>query len=270
MRAQIKRKQAKMSQLINVTFIDITTGITLGIYEVPLEQLPKSFEAATTLNMGGSDWSIEDAEPKTAEEFIKSGQLTLKMRQLKKVNPKDVLFSLPTIAGDIPTNTSPDAAYNDFIFTLHEDSWRQYEFLRPQSSETIQFELSKIKEVKEKYNQKVDDSLTAYTNCHLRKTIGEPQLNIDFDQLKALLLTKEAGSFALKGYEGFVPGGFTLKTNETTYYGIINDQHKVTLLGIANFSENTINEIKFIIQAFGLVFIDWCNEEIIEDRSTRN
>ncbi len=259
-----------MSQLINVTFIDVTTGITLGIYEVPLEQLPQSFEAATTLNMGGSDWSIEDAEPKTAEEFIKSGQLTLKMRQLKKVNPKDVLFSLPTIAGDIPTDTSKEATYQDFIFTMHEDSWRQYEFLRPQSSELMHQELNKIKEVKEKYSQKVDDSLTAYSNCHLRQTIGQPELAIDFDQLKSLLLTKEEGSLALKSYEGFVPGGFTLKTNETTYYGTLNDQQQVTLLGIANFSENTINEIKFIIQAFGLLFIDWCNEEIIEDHSSRN
>jgi len=259
-----------MSQLIKVTFIDVTTGITLGIYEVPLEQLPQSFETTTTLNMGGSDWSIEEAEPRTAEEFIKSGQLTLKMRQLKKVNPKDVLFSLPTIAGDIPTNISSEATYNDFIFTMHEDSWRQYEFLLPESSELMQLELDKIAEIKDNYSKKVDESLTAYTNCHLRQTIGSPQLNIDFDQLKALLLTKEAGSLALKNYEGFVPGGFTLKTNETTYYGILNDQHKVNLLGIANFSENTINEIKFIIQAFGLLFIDWCNGEIIESHSSRN
>lgn len=259
-----------MSQLINVTFIDITTGITLGIYEVPLDQLPKSFEVATTLQMGGSDWSIEDAEPKTSEEFIKSGQLTLKMRQLKKVKPEEVLFSLPTIAGDIPTNTQPKAIYNDFIFTMHEDSWRQYEFLSPSSADLMQSELEKISDIKTNHSQTVDDSLTAYTSCHLRKNIGEPNLSIDFPQLKALLITEEAGSFALKGYEGFVPNGFSLKTNETTYYGTLDEQQKVNLLGIANFSENTINEIKFIIQAFGLIFIDWCNEEVIEANSSRN
>lgn len=251
-----------MSKLINVTFIDITTGITLGIYEVPLEQLPQSFEVATTLNMGGADWSIEDAEPKTAEEFIASGELTLKMRQLKKVKTDDILFSLPTISGHIPTEVSRAAQFNDFIFTMHEDNWRQYEFLNQSAFPLIDLEIDKINEVKTQHNQTVDESLTAFTKCHLRTTINHPELNIDLHTLKQLLGVSEVGSFALKGYDGFVPASFALKTAETTYYGRLKGDQIIELC-IADFSEQTIGEIKKINEAFEVVFVDWCNCEVI-------
>ncbi|EAY31294.1 hypothetical protein [Microscilla marina] len=251
-----------MSKLINVTFIDITTGMTLGIYEVPLEQLPQSFEVATTLNMGGSDWSIEDAEPKMSEEFIATGELTLKMRQLKKVKTDDILFSLPTISGHIPTDISKTAQFNDFIFTMHEDNWHQYEFLNKSSFPLIDLEIDKIKEVKTQHTKTVDKSLTAFTKCHLRTTINTPDLNIDLNKLKELLNATEVGSFALKGYEGFVPASFALKTGETTYYGILKGD-EVVELSIADFSEHTINEIKQVVDVFEVVFVDWCNCEVI-------
>lgn len=255
-----------MDKLIKVTFLDITSGITLGIYEVPLDQLPQSFEVATTLQMGGSDWSIEDAEPKTSEEFIASGELTLKMRQLKKVKTDDILFSLPTISGSIPTDVSRAAQFNDFVFTMHEDNWRQYEFLNKSSFPLIDLEFDKIKEIKTSHTKAVDDSLTAFTKCHLRTTISNPDLSIDFEQLKEVLKTNELGSFALKGYDGFVPASFALKTAETTYYGRLAGD-KVTELAIAGFSESTINEIKAVAQAFDIIFIDWCNCEVIGTKS---
>lgn len=250
------------NKLIKVTFIDITTGITLGIYEVPLDQLPKTFDVATTLQMGGADWSIEDATPGTAEEFIQSGELTLKMRQLKKVKPQDILFSLPTISGNIPTDITKDALFNDFVFTMHEDNWRQYEFLNQSNYPLIDLEIEKINEIKSQHVKEVDKSLTAFTKCHLRNTLNNPELNIELAELQSLLKSNETGSFALKGYEGFTPRSFSLKTSETTYYGILEGQN-IKLLGIANFSENTIQEINAIIQKFELIFVDWCNGETI-------
>lgn len=251
-----------MSKLINVTFIDITTGITLGIYEVPLEQLPQSFEVATTLNMGGADWSIEDAEPKTSEEFIASGALTLKMRQLKKVKTDDILFSLPTISGHIPTQVSKAAQFNDFVFTMHEDNWRQYEFLNKSAFPLIDLEIDKITEVKTQHNHAVDDSLTAFKKCHLRTSINHPDLSLHLNKLKQVLNISEIGSFALKGYEGFVPASFAMKTGKSTYYGRLKGD-QVTELCIADFSEHTIDEIKQVVEAFDLVFVDWCNCEVI-------
>ena len=254
--------EIRMNKLIKVTFLDITSGMTLGIYEVPLDQLPQSFEVATTLQMGGSDWSIEDAEPKTSEEFIALGELTLKMRQLKKVSTDDILFSLPTISGSIPTDTSKTTQYNDFVFTMHEDNWRQYEFLNKSAFPLIDLEIDKIKEIKTNYAKAVDQSLTVFTKCHLRTTISNPDLSIDLAQLKEVLQVDQLGSFSLKSYEGFVPASFAFKTAETTYYGRLAG-NKVIELAIADFSESTINEIKAVARAFDIMFVDWCNCEVI-------
>ena len=87
----------KKHDKIRVEFVENGKDKSFAVSMVPIEQLPDSFEVATTLDILGKKWSVVDATPKQKTDFEKSGKLKVVLSQLQTVNPKDILFSLPTI-----------------------------------------------------------------------------------------------------------------------------------------------------------------------------
>ena len=55
--------------------------------------MPESFEIETTLHLGEADWSVVHAEPRTREQYAKSGSLTLRLRKVEKIAPEAISFS---------------------------------------------------------------------------------------------------------------------------------------------------------------------------------
>lgn len=75
---------------------------------MPIDQLPKTFEIHTTLDLGEEKWSV-----------VSKQMVILAKTQL--IDPKDVLFSLPTISNDIGELIDTDTLEN--VLILHEDDW---------------------------------------------------------------------------------------------------------------------------------------------------
>jgi hypothetical protein len=247
------------SDKIRVQFIDNSTGVTIGVSEMMPDQLPETFSVPTTMHIQEKEWSVDEAIPENSADFIKSRKLTLKLRKIEKINLQDALFTLPTISNEIPM-TVDRFLYNDFEVQIHEDDWRQNEFLKTSSFPLIDIEVSKIKEIWENESKKVDDKFTAFKKCHVRSTIGEPALSIDFGKVKQILNTNQIG--CLKVNHGFVQNSFALRTLNTTYYGVLIDG-QVDHLCIAQWNENTASEITDLTSHFKLVFINWYKCEII-------
>ncbi|HVI44165.1 MAG TPA: hypothetical protein VM802_04830 [Chitinophaga sp.] len=246
---------------VKVQFIDNTTGETIGITELTPEQLPQTFEINTTLNIREEQWVVEEAAPAQAADFIRSGSLVLKLRKIERIDPKDILYSLPTISSELPA-VSISARFNSFEATLREDDWRQYEFLNHTSFPLVDIETAAIRKIWEDHSKETGEKFSAFDKIHVRETIGEPSLNIDFTALQQLLGVNDAGSLKLDGYTGFIQDAFALKTSATTYYGLL-ENNKVTLLGICQFSDNTIDEIRKLTTAFEILFISWYRGDII-------
>jgi len=249
------------SDKIRVEFINSLNNEVIGISEMTADQLPETFEVNTTMNLGGdNDWSVDEAIPEKSTDFIKSKHLILKMSKIELMNPKDILFSLPTISDEI-ASTVPKALFNDFEYQILEDDWRQNEFLNKASINLINQEIEEIKKIWK--NGKIEDaSFNAFKNCHVRSLIGFPNLNIDFENLKSLLKIKKIGSLKFIKQKEFVENAFVFKTEKTTYYGIVAN-HIVTQLCIGEFSDETIEEINQITNEFNLLFVGWYNYEII-------
>ncbi len=108
------------SNTVRVQFIDVSNGNTIGISEMPPEQLPETFEISTTMHLDNEDWSVEEAIPANSKDFLQSKTLTLKMRKVEYMDPKDILYTLPTISNEIP-ETSNSSLFNDFEFSILED-----------------------------------------------------------------------------------------------------------------------------------------------------
>jgi len=248
------------SDKIKVEFINNLNNEVIGISEMSADQLPETFEVDTTMNLGDDNWSVIEAIPEKSSDFIKSKHLILKMSKIELMNPKDILFTLPTISNEIGS-TIPNPLFNDFEHQILEDDWRQNEFLNKSSINLINQEIEEIKKVW-KNDKKEDASFNAFKNCHVRSTIGNPNLKINFDDLKSLLKTKTIGSLKFIQNKDFVENAFVIKTEKTTFYGAVENDI-ITQLCISEFSDNTIEDIRKITNKFDLLFVGWYNYEII-------
>jgi len=248
------------SNKIKVQFIDSLNGNVIGVSEMPPEQLPETFEIQTTMHLSDEDWSIEEAIPAHSKDFLQSRNLTLKMRKVEKMNPNDIWFTTPTISNEFP-QTEPKTKETDFDISIHEDDYRQKEFLKIDSLPRIEEELKAIKEIWENHSKKSEE-YTFFKNCHTRKTIGLANLSIDFNEIQNLLNSNSIGQVIINGE--ILSNGFGLTSENTTYFGTLNDG-KVVELCILRWNEKTTNEILKINKEFDLLFVDWFNCDLIKN-----
>lgn len=242
---------------VNVHFIDASNGKTIGVTRMPPEQLPETFEIATTMHLNDEDWSVEEAKPQHSKDFLYTKELTLKMRKVEYINPKDLLYTLPTVSNEFPpTSQKNESTYNNFEYAILEDDWRQNEFLNKSSFPLIEIEFKKIEEVKKESSKETNSDFTAYTNCHVRDTIGKPNLELDFEKLQLILKTQKLGSLKIATTNQFISNGFSIKTENSTYYGIVQND-AVTHLCLGEFNDSTSKEINTIVNEFNLLFIGW-------------
>jgi len=175
------------------------------------------------------------------------------------INTADILFTIPTVSNEFPpiTDTSVTVKFDISIF---DDDWRQNEFLNFSSLPLIEVEIKGIKNIWDNHSKKFEGKFTAFTKCHVRNTIGEPNLEIKLAQLSEALVKAEIG--ILKKNGNYVSNSFSLKTTNTDYYGIVNNG-LVTQLCISQWNDNTTQEIFTLTKLFNLVFVNWYHCDIL-------
>ena len=248
------------SNKVKVQFIDNLNGKTIGVSDMNADQLPETFSVPTTMHIQDADWNIEEAIPKNSIDFIKTKSLILKMRKVEKMNPNDIWFATPTISNEFP-QTKPKTKESDLDINIHEDDYRQKEFLNVSSLPQIKEEFKAIKEIWSNHSKK-NEEYTLFKNCHIRKNIGLPNLSIDFNEMQTLLNCNSVGQVIINGE--ILVNGFGLKTDDTTYFGTLNDE-KVVEFCVSQWNDNTTNEILKINKEFNLLFVDWFNCDLIEN-----
>lgn len=174
------------------------------------------------------------------------------------MNAADVRFSLPTISNDSPA-LAETSLYHDFILSLHEDDWRQTEFLPAQLLPLIEKEMKAINTILQKV---AGQPFTGYDTIHVRKV--EPgQLSIPFDHFCEHIdvLEKGAVTFAFGGEQGFVMNGFALRSPNCTYYGTISEGiiKELCVHGSAEIKD----EYQHITTLYQLVLVNWCSGQIL-------
>ncbi len=177
------------------------------------------------------------------------------------IDPKTILFSVPTLSDDIAALEQMDRAPNEMDLAFHEDDWAQVEFLPKNLLPEIQ---SMLKEYKafEQANRVKNGWRKVYVRKIPRKpVISGPQ---PIKQLETILGGKAAGALVLYSFAtsgGRVKDGFTLPLGgNVTLYGYTTAAG-IPVLG-ASVRQNP-DDIK-LSQAFiklnsanGLVLVDW-------------
>lgn len=156
------------SKTVAVAFIDDATGQRVASSNVPLDQLPDTFALETELDLAGSHYVVVRAEPQTKVEFAKTKRLTVGLRRPEMLDPKSILFSLPSICGAALPKASVAAIPGDVV-VLHEDDWRQCEFVASSQSDDISLELSGIRKI-----HSDEAAAVGWRKIHVRERIARP------------------------------------------------------------------------------------------------
>lgn len=228
---------------IHVAFIDAETGDVFGEVDAPIERLPDTFEISTTMHLGADDWSVERAEPATRAEFEASGQLRLTLRRVVYMDPKSILFSMPTIENALPPGHEAD---DTDAFRLRPDEWRQVELVAPKFEPEAAVELAEIRVVREERDG------PGFARIHVRERIPAP---LEGTAIQASELAGAHRLLAVHDHPGsLVTGGFAVAIGDVTVYGREVDG-RVVELGVDGAAPDALLALA---DRHGLLVVDWC------------
>lgn len=258
---------------VRVTFIDVATGDTLGVVDLSAARLPASFALSTTLQLGDDDWEVVLADPPDAAEFVARGALTLTLRHLPPkpiattpMDPKKILFSLPSIADALPRETGPRPA--GVVFEMHCDDWRQIEMVHVDALGEVTSQIARVEAIVR------DESVGAgFRSCHVRSAPVAPLggVTLPLDALRSafpvIATTYEAVAF--EGSAQAIDEGFAFRTaSGLTVYGTLREG-RVTVLGLRPDREQTTTgadarSLSALRNEHGLLLVDWCARVVVQ------
>lgn len=255
---------------VETFFIDVSTGEAIGKADMPAERLPQSFALNTTMHIGEEDWTVLKAEPMTAEEFLQTGKLVLTLQKVVTRHPKDILLTLPTLYSEIPGIIGGSTKQGKNVLELHEDDWRQIEFVSMTYRSTVDEELAKVKRIYQEASV-FNGQFFGFKELHLRQQLVRPlQAAIPLKQLP-LFFTPIPYMYEGVSYQhidGIIEGGFAFKAGTLIFYGQ-QSGGVVSSLGL-KMEESVSQEIKTIASAlqqlmatYNLDLVDWCGVRLI-------
>ncbi|HEX8820590.1 MAG TPA: hypothetical protein VF794_11740 [Archangium sp.] len=260
---------------IQVRFIDAKTGQPIGEAELSAEQLPPSFEAATTLKIGAKSYEVVSADPMTASEYRKTGTLRLTLREVNvsTVEPRAVLYSLPTLCEQIPAIEKGSTKLGKSVLELHEDDWRQVEFVALTLESSIEVELRAIERIFTQHRKS-----PGFDALHMRKELPSPLQGcwLTLADLRSAL--GEAASWldgvSFQGVAGLIADGFAVKLpSGFTLYGT-QREGRIAVLALRPTKGGAALEgdsrlLSALAIRHQLCLLDWCRVEQVAPTADR-
>ncbi|WP_433200244.1 hypothetical protein ACQP00_28415 [Dactylosporangium sp. CS-047395] len=233
---------------VRVTFVDAASGQPFARSEMPAGQLPESFAAQTTLQLGEDQWIVERAEPETRAEATARGRMVLTLRRVEMMAPQDILYSLPTLCAELPPLADQPAGADALV--LHEDDWRQVELASRANAAAVDGELAAIRRIFAEHRRGA-----GFDQIHLREiaAISEPLPSWAQVQANLPRPERELGGVRFRDAPNRVAGSFALGYGAgAVCYGIVQ-RERVTVLGLIG-----TPPVAGLARALDLVVVDWC------------
>jgi hypothetical protein len=243
---------------IEVTFIDELTDESLGVTQIPANNLPDSFERDTTINLSGADWNVLNARPKTRAQYTKSKQLILWIRRIEIVNPNNILYSLPSICDLVPAIGNRSLSGSELM--IAEDDWRQFELISHQLADKVDKEIAKIQHIQA---NSIDG--VGWREIHIRKKPEIPiASNIALTYLASMLkVAAKSAGITYDGSQSPINEGYSFQLNDDfSVYGIAPNG-KVQVIAIGQDcnippNQDSIDLLQQLARKFNLDLVHWC------------
>lgn len=250
---------AQLNSQIAVTLIDDVTGETFVTTQMPAADLPESFEQDTTLHLGDEDWCVVDAQPQTRAEYARTKSLTLRLRHIETISPKDILYSLPSICDAIPSVIDQPLSGGEFV--LADDDWRQFEFVSNELAHEVDEEIAKIRLIRE--TATAEDG---WLEIHVR-TKPEMPLVCTLalaDLASALNVSVQTAGLTYYGAQSRIADGYSLIANDgLSVYGVA-PKGNVQVIAFGQYLDSTqnaesIDRLRTFAHDLNLDVVNWCS-----------
>lgn len=251
---------------IEVVFIDSEDGERIAGGNIPASQLPETFAKNTVMHINEQPWQVVKADPVDSKDFIKSGKLTLTCAKIEYVSTEGVLYALPTINEEVPETGAVAPEQN--VFTLHEDDWRQMEFVSNTHYDTIGIELRAIVSIYQNHQNP-----GGFSQLHVRKAIKRPlgTNSITPATLKKYLPpdAKSADAVVFAQDENEIKDVFAYNLSPLVLYGHLTKGGTMDALCM-QFVDIPTNTLPFVIDGIvnfmkdhDLLFVDWIRMQVL-------
>ena len=242
---------------VEVTFIDDADDSIIGKAEVSPETLPESFRIDTQLDIGDNQWAVAKADPATRVEYAKTRRLVLRLRRIETMDPKDILFSLPSICDSIPP--LGDMPLTGDELALAEDDWRQVEFVSAMHEHEIASGLEAIRRIRDHEAVGV-----GWRKIDVRKTPETPiaALLSPNDVALALGIDGKDIGVTCRGARTRIEAAFAfVAADGLVVYGL-ESGGRVTVLGLVRqtttMPEGAVIALRGLAEKHGFHLVDWC------------
>ncbi len=238
---------------IEVTFIDDLSGNIIGQVELSPESLPPSFVQDTTLFIDEADWAVVESIPVESVDFIAQGSLTLRLRKVQKMDPANILFSVPTLCEALPSAGGLDSQEDDF--RIAEDDWRQIECISTAHLAFIGAEMASVLSIHEHASKGA-----GWENMHMRKEPTTGIVNLPLKNLTDAFGEKTKG-LSFGGQTKQIENGFSIECDSGFHlYGLLHEDN-LSVLALDAFSSpdpSMLAKLKEFLDDNELVVVDWC------------
>ena len=242
---------------IKVTCINGVTGEQIGIYKIPLDQVPLVFNKPVMTTIDGHEWRVIKADPVNPDDIAIFKKLTLHVLDKDQLQQTALGHNVPTRHASSPL-TTPTPFYQQFTIDLFADDWLQMEFVPAQSLPLIQEELALIDPILLADNG--FNPLLGYENIHIRYQTAQLGVNIPFDAFCAGIPVDQKGNIRLAGGD-FIENGFALRTDNYEYYGTI-ENNRITHLCLTAF-DCIDDEFMQVATTWDLALVNWCQGSVM-------
>jgi hypothetical protein len=260
---------------IRVRFIDANTGELVGETDVPAEQLPQSFEAATSLDIGENTFEVVSAEPMTAREFRQTGTVSIALREVEytTVDPSELRYSLPSISDELPSIAEGSTKLGRNVLELREDDWRQVEFVALALQPAIATAFAAIERIYTEHREQY-----GFKELHVRKEVPAPLEGTSLTLAELRGAVGEAVTWlegiSFEGVAGLVEGGFAVKLpSGPALYGL-QREGRVSVLGLHHTKASAAVQgdarlLAALASKHQVSLVDWCRVEQLPPSAER-
>jgi hypothetical protein len=195
---------------------------------------------------------------------------TTELGDLVTMDPNNILFTTPTLNDAIPPTEAGSKIGLDCI-QLHEDDWRQFEFVDASLKSEIDAELADIGAIWDQNSVPLGEFGTSFREVHVRKRIPNA-LNISMRLAEfEALVGQRASPLTFYGYDEVLRDVHAVQIDRLVVYAAIHDDH-VTTIGLDAVEQftlppNFLERLARFVEDRNVVLVHWRSRTLIESHN---
>lgn len=269
------RNLGAVEEEIEAVFIDAEGGREFGRTRLALDTLLEQLKSPTTFFIHGELWDVQAADPITRAELVEHGSARLTVHRQKPIAAtapvKDLRSSMSSLCSALPPMTGQPTLMRAPCLKLHEDAWRDVEFVADNAQAAITRNFHEIAAVLAEAARK---RTAGFGRCVVRT---EPAAPLDGVSIRVDELATALGQNADAAYcvvidgpppgrdipNGLVLGGFAFDIEGGSYvYGRSVQSHIVELGvyrgdGVVPDARRVASALSALMRAHALTLVDW-------------